>query len=109
MDQTDRTRALVDKIKSAPITLSGSATSAQLGLIMHLTDEAGFDVYWEENPILYVLFGDERPQELSKANAARFIDHFGDKTKEGWKVKNLPDMSALHVEYMRMKGQTTLF
>lgn len=96
-------------IKSRLSSLQGEITDAQAGLIYHLTRDGGFDCQFDDNPIVFVLFGDERVTELSKADAGRVISYFGEKIDGQWQVKNVGQMSLLHREFAKEQGQLELF
>lgn len=100
---------IIKEIKSIESTLNGGITDPQAGLIFFLTKNAGFTCFWDDNPIVFVVFGDERVLDLCKADAARFITYFGRKGSLGWETKNISQMSALHTQFMKEMGQDTLF
>jgi len=103
------TAEIITEIKAIRADLSGDATSAQMGLIMHLTRDATLDCHWDDNPIVESIFGDSRVSELSKADASRFIDYFGRKGEDGWEVQHVEQMSVLWHEFMKRQGQQELF
>ena len=100
---------IIAEIKAIKADYAGDVTSPQTGLIQHLTRDALFDCHWDDNPIVETIWGDCRVSELSKADASRFIDHFGRKTDDGWEVQRIEQMAALWHEFMKRQGQQELF
>ena len=104
-------QSIIKEIKSIKTSLKGEITDSQAFAIMYITRDAGYGCSLEENGFLQLIFGDDMVHNLSKANAFRFIEYFGEKVDGKWYVNKdrLGDFWLLYHEMMKLDGQPMMF
>ena len=103
--------AIVQGINDIDCTLEGEITDGQSWAIFYITKDAGYGCTVDENSFLQLIFGDDLVTNLSKADAYRFIEYFGEKEGGKWfaRTDRKTQFSELYNEIMRLDGQDTLF